>query len=537
MSVGKAENSNGYNVSEHMLMLVAYLSLGLAGAGIGAGYLAYGNDSISSTPTSLCDASVVHLDKTSPPKHNLSKDNIRQACSEFAEIVGAENISMLHADLLSHSGSHYQSYPWTEDTAVLGHVVVYPETTEEVSELARVCHRRRIPITPFSGGTSIEGQYIPTYGGICIDFTRMGRILAVNPLDLDCTVQPGLEWIDLNSALESEGLFFPPDPGPGAMIGGMVGTGCSGTNAAAYGTMKDWVLSLTVVLADGTIIKTRRRPRKSSAGYDLTRTFIGSEGTLGMVTEATLKLAVKPKCEVVAVCTFSSVRAAAMAVQSIVARGLQVAAVEILDDVQMRSINEAKSTSRTWKEEPSLFFKFNGSTEVAVKDTAGLVKGIAETHGSTSFVFASSADEREELWSARKAALWSMMALRKSPEDRVWITDVAVPLSRLADIIEKTKEDIVQSGLLGSVVGHVGDGNFHTLILYSDEEKGIAEALVHRMVGMAIAMEGTATGEHGVGLVKRDYLELELGKTTVGAMRKVRITPYQFLSEANDRHR
>ena len=367
------------------------------------------------------------------------------------------------------------------------------------------------------------------------------------------------------------------------MIGGMVGTGCSGTNAAAYGTMKDWVLSLTVVLADGTVIKTRQRARKSSAGYDLTRTFIGSEGTLGMVTEAVLKLAVKPRCEVVAVCIFPSVHKAASAVQSIVSRGLQVAAVEILDEVQMRSINEARATTRIWKEEPSLFFKFNGSSDVAVNDTAKLVSEITQQHGSSSFIFASSPAEREELWSARKAALWSMLALRKSSTDKVWITDVAVPLSRLADIIEKTKADILQSGLvmalepqayilaflylallcsslfslqrhhttilynrenhihssllkhlrpsaeaviglLGSIVGHVGDGNFHTLILHSDEQRHIAEGLVHRMDNMAIEMKGTITGEHGVGFVKRDYLESELGKTTVDTMRMVSLS-------------
>ena len=490
-------------------------------AGVAATFWAHGVDAVWSRRSSTVDKSILDLDETTIPKHDLSEDNIQQACREFAGIVGAENLSVLHVDLLSHSGSSYQSYPWKEDTAVLGQVVAYPGTTEEVSRLAKVCHQRRIPITPYSGGTSVEGQYIPTRGGICIDFTRMDKILAVNPLDLDCVVQPGLDWVHLNSSLDSEGLFFPPDPGPGAMIGGMVGTGCSGTNAAAYGTMKDWVLSLTVVLADGTIIKTRRRPRKSSAGYDLTRTFVGSEGTLGMVTEATLKLAVKPKCEAVAVCTFPSIRQAAMAVQSIAARGLQVAAVEILDDVQMRSINESNSTTRTWKEEPSIFFKFNGSTDVAVKETADLVRDMTKKQDSTSFIFASSAEEREELWSARKAALWSMMALRKSPNDRVWITDVAVPLSRLADIIEKTKEDIVRSGLLGSVLGHVGDGNFHALILYSDEEKDTAKGLVHRMIEMAIAMDGTATGEHGVGLVKRDYLEMELGKSTVSAMRKV----------------
>ncbi|KIN07228.1 hypothetical protein OIDMADRAFT_36800 [Oidiodendron maius Zn] len=392
-------------------------------------------------------------------KHNLAEDNIRQACAEFADTVGKEHVSLVHADLLSYSGSHYQSYPWTEDTVVLGQVVGYPNTTEEV----------------FQSGTSIEGQYIPTYGGICVDFTRMDKILRTNSLDLDCTVQPG------------------------AMIGGMVGTGCSGTNA------------------------TRQRPRKSSAGYDLTRTFIGSEGTLGLITEATLKLAVKPKCEVVAACTFPPIRKAALAVQSIVSRGLQVAAVEILNEVQMRSINEAKSTTRIWKEGPSLFFKFNGSSDVAVNDTANLVKSITESHGSTSFTFASSADEREELWSARRASLWSIMALRKSPEDKVWITDVTVPLRRLADTIEKTKKDIVQSGLLGAVFRHVGDGNFHTLILYSDTEKDIAKGLVPRMVDMAIAMEGAVTGEYGVGLVKRDYLESELGKSTVDIMRMLRL--------------
>jgi D-lactate dehydrogenase (cytochrome) len=489
---------------------------GLAGAGIGVAYLladnARGKTSTQST---------LELNNVSKIYHDVSKKNISMACIEFSDVVGGEYVSIVSGDLLQHSGSDYQSYPWTEDTTVLGHVVVYPETTEEVAQIAKICHRRRIPITPYSGGTSVEGQYIPTRGGICVDFSRMDKVVRVSAEDLDCTVQPGLGWVELNSELESLNLFFPPDPGPGAMIGGMVGTGCSGTNAAAYGTMKDWVISLTVVLADGTIIKTRRRARKSSAGYDLTRTFIGSEGTLGLVTEATLKIAVKPQHEVVAVCTFSSVRQAAKAVQSIVARGVSVAAVEILDEVQMRSINQTGATSRKWLEKPSLFFKFNGSTDIAAQDTAKLVEEISSCNGSTSFVFASTAEEREELWSARKAALWSMLALKKSPTDKVWITDVAVPLSRLADILEKTKEDIQDSGLLGSIVGHVGDGNFHSLILFSEEQRPIAEKLVHRMVNMAIEMEGTATGEHGVGLVKRDYLESELGKPTVDTMRMV----------------
>jgi D-lactate dehydrogenase (cytochrome) len=490
--------------------------LSIAGAGVGIGTASYlfskGSDSRRST-LPLSDAPKI--------EHDISTQNIQGACKEFANIVGLENVSTDAHDLLSHSGSDYQSYAWTEATATPGAVVVYPSTTEEVSDIVKVCHRRRIPITPYSGGTSIEGNYIPHMGGICVDFTRMDKIIELNPLDLDCTVQPGIGWVDLNHELATSGLFFPPDPGPGAMIGGMVATGCSGTNAAAYGTMKDWVLSLTVVLADGTIIKTRQRPRKSSAGFDLTRSFVGSEGTLGLVTEATLKLAVKPRHEAVAVCTFPTVRAAASAVQSVISRGIQVAAVEILDDVQMRSINEAGLTKKKWTEQPSLFFKFTGSTDVAVQDTAKLVGSISKEHGSTSYAFAADEEERDELWSARKNALWSMMALRQSPTDKVWTTDVAVPMSRLADIIEETKAEIEASGILGSIVGHVGDGNFHSLLLFPEEKRHVAEELVHRMVEKAIAMKGTATGEHGVGLVKRDYLEKELGRTTVDTMRMV----------------
>ncbi|KAM6510457.1 D-lactate ferricytochrome c oxidoreductase [Fusarium solani] len=350
----------------------------------------------------------------------------------------------------------------------------------------------------------------------------MNQIKEINPVDLDCTVQPGIGWVDLNDELASHGLFFPPDPGPGAMIGGMVGTGCSGTNAAAYGTMKDWVLSLTVVLADGTIIQTRQRARKSSAGYDLTRVFVGSEGTLGLVTEATLKLAVKPPHEVVAVCTFPTLRAAASAVREVASSGIQVAAVEILDEVQMRNINLAALTRLKWKEEPTLFFKFAGSDDFIVKHIAKKVGEITKRNGSSTYTFASDESERNELWSARKAALWSMLAQRQSPTDKVWTTDVAVPLSRLPDIIELAKADIEKSGLMGSIVGHVGDGNFHTLLLFPEEKRPIAEAVVHRMVDMAIEMKGTATGEHGIGLVKRDYLEKELGKETVDTMRAMK---------------
>ncbi|KAJ5177466.1 Vanillyl-alcohol oxidase C-terminal subdomain 2 [Penicillium coprophilum] len=302
----------------------------------------------------------------------------------------------------------------------------------------------------------------------------------------------------------------------------MVGTGCSGTNAYRYGTMREWVLSLTVVLADGTIIKTRQRPRKSSAGYDLTKLFIGSEGTLGLVTEATLKLTVKPQSENVAVASFGTIQNAAECVTNVVEAGIPVAGVEILDDIQMKCINASQSTSRQWKESPTLFFKFTG-TPNAVKEQISMVQKIVSSTSGTTFEFARGKDEMGELWSARKQALWSVLAMKRNPNDHVWTTDVAVPMSKLPDIMEATKEDMTKNGLLAGICGHVGDGNFHAIILFSDSEKEVAEGVVHRMVKRAVEMEGTVTGEHGVGLVKRDYLEHELGESTVDAMRRLKL--------------
>lgn len=288
----------------------------------------------------------------------------------------------------------------------------------------------------------------------------MDKVLQLHKEDMDVVVQPAVGWEALNEELAASNLFFPPDPGPGAMIGGMVGTGCSGTNAYRYGTMREWVLSLTVVLADGTIIKTRQRPRKSSAGYDLTRMFIGSEGTLGLVTEAVLKLTTKPHTTSVAVCSFESVRQAADCVGQVVKEGVPIAAIEILDDVQMKCVNASQTTDRTWTEAPTLFFKFAG-TPSGVKEQIGIVQRLARSSGSKTFEFAKTAAEQTDLWGARKAALWSVMAMREAATDRVWTGDVAVPISRLPDIIEETKADITQSGLFAAIVGHVGDGNFH----------------------------------------------------------------------------
>ncbi|KAH8692442.1 D-lactate dehydrogenase [Talaromyces proteolyticus] len=464
-------------------------------------------------------SSTTTLSNLQPVRHDTSSSNLQAAWADFVNIVGKDNVSTDENNLNSHSGSEFSSYSRKDTEKPF--IVVYPATTEEVSRLMKVCHERLIPVTPYSGGTSLEGHYTPTRGGVCIDFQRMNRVLALHKNDLDVVVQPAVGWEDLNEEISSEGLFFPPDPGPGAMIGGMIGTGCSGTNAYRYGTMREWVVSLTVVLADGTIIKTRQRPKKSSAGYDLTKLFIGSEGTLGLVTEATLKLAVKPKSQNVAVASFPSVHHAADCARRVVEEGIPVAGIEILDDVQMQCINASKTTRREWKEAPTLFFKFAG-TPLGVKEQVGIVQKLAKSAGGQTFEFARGDDEMKELWSARKEALWSVMAMKKDPSDHVWTTDVAVPISRLPDIVEATKRDLTQSGLLAGICGHVGDGNFHAIILFNDKQKDLAEEVVHRMVKNAVEMEGTVTGEHGIGLVKRDYLPHELGETTVDAMRRLK---------------
>ncbi|KAB2580962.1 FAD-linked oxidase [Lasiodiplodia theobromae] len=488
--------------------------LALIFVAIAAGYYAG-----SQKPASLPTDSTVPIYKTEDLKHDTSTGNLQAAWVDFKAIVGEENISTNEIDLKAHAGSEWSSYPSLPGDVPFA--VVKPASTDEVSQIMKVCHQRRIPVTPYSGGTSLEGHFAATQGGICIDFSRMDKIVKLNKDDMDVVVQPAVGWEALNEELAEHNLFFPPDPGPGAQIGGMVGTGCSGTNAYRYGTMRDWVLSLTVVLADGTVITTRQRPRKSSAGYDLTRMFIGSEGTLGLVTEATLKLTTKPANTSVAVCSFGSIRDAADCVFRVVGAGVPIAAIEILDDVQMRCINDAGSTAKRWKEAPTLFFKFAG-TPTSVKEHISIVQSLAKSAGSKSFEFARSKDEADQLWSARKEALWSVMAKKREAGDKVWTTDVAVPISRLPQIIEETKADIDKSGLIGAIVGHVGDGNFHAILLYNDREHAAADGVVHRMVKRAIEMEGTATGEHGVGLVKRDYLNHELGETTVDAMRKLK---------------
>lgn len=290
-----------------------------------------------------------------------------------------------------------------------------------------------MPMVPYSGGSSLEANFSAPYGGMSIDFAFMDGIVALHEDDMDVVVQPSIPWMQLNDEIKDTGLFFPVDPGPSAKIGGMVGTNCSGTNAVRYGTMKDWVLNLTVVLADGRVIKTRRRPRKTAAGYNLTGLFVGSEGTLGIVTEVTLKLAVIPEETRVGVVTFPTIRDAASAAMQVIRAGIPVQSMEIMDDVQMSVVNRAGGTGRVWKEDPTLFFKFSG-THSGVADSIKLTRNIAKNNRGGTFEFAKNDQQAQVLWSARKQSLWSMLALR-TEDGEVWSTDVAVPISRLPDII------------------------------------------------------------------------------------------------------
>ncbi|KAI5922318.1 glycolate oxidase [Camillea tinctor] len=468
----------------------------------------------------LFDSKMPRPEYASVEEMEVALKEIRRAISHHGE--QEDIISTDPDDLHAHGYSEWS----TTNPDGLPVAVAYPRSTEQVSIIAKICHKYRVPIIPYSGGSSLEGNFSAPYGGISVDFAYMDQIIQFNKDDMDIVVQPSIGWQDLNEQLSrmGSGLFFPIDPGPSAKIGGMIGTNCSGTNAVKYGTMKDWVINLTVVLADGTVIKTRRRPRKSSAGYNLNGIFVGSEGTLGLVTEATLKLAVVPEDFSVAVVTFPSIRDAASAAAGVMQAGIPIAAMEIMDEVQMKVVNLGGATApRTWKEVPTLFFKFAGS-QAGVKENIARVQAITRANRGADFEFAKDEREQKLLWSARKESLWSMLALRKEGEE-VWSTDVAVPFSRLADIIEVSKKEMDDLGLFASILGHIGDGNFHESIIYdgrSREERAKVERCVKNMVNRALDMEGTCTGEHSVGWGKKESLLREVGPDTLAVMRQIK---------------
>ena len=386
-------------------------------------------------------------------------------------------------------------------------VVVFPRSNEEVAAIVRQCNEARVPVIAFGVGTSLEGHVAALYGGVCIDFAQMNRVLEVNGDDLDCRVQAGVTREQLNLELKGTGLFFPIDPGANATIGGMASTRASGTNAVRYGTMRENVLGLTIVTAEGKLIRTGGRARKSSAGYDLTRLYIGAEGTLGIMTEVQLRLYGIPEAISAAVCQFPDLKSAVDTVNVAMQVGIPVARIELLDDVQMDACIRY-SKLEGFEARPTLFFEFHG-TEAGVREQAEMMQAITADHGGSAFDWATLPEDRSRLWKARHNAYYAALALE--PGKQAFATDACVPISRLTECVLETRADVKASGLTAPIVGHVGDGNFHLVMLFDAAERDKAEALARKVSMRAIAMGGTCTGEHGIGFHKLDALVAEHG--------------------------
>ncbi len=405
--------------------------------------------------------------------------------------------------------------------AALPDVVVFPESNEEVAAILRLAYAARIPVIPFGTGTSLEGHLQALYGGISLDLSRLDRILEVNAEDLDCRVQAGVTREQLNAEVRSQGLFFPIDPGANASLGGMAATRASGTNAVRYGTMRDNILGLTVVTPEGRIIKTGTRARKSSAGYDLTRLYIGSEGTLGVITELQLRLYGVPERISAAVCPFEDLKGAVASVITAMQLGIPMARIELLDAVQMAaSIQYSKLEGFAAK--PTLFLEFHG-TEAAVAEQIEQMQAITAEHGGSNYRFADRPEDRTRLWKARHDAYWA--ALNYVPGRQGFSTDTCVPISRLAEAIERAQAVVAASGLVCMIVGHVGDGNFHVLITFDPNDLGQrarAEQAAQQIALLAIELGGTCTGEHGVGIHKLDAIRIEHGDEAIAVMQTLK---------------
>ncbi len=413
---------------------------------------------------------------------------------------------------------HGNTVTWIENQPP--DAVVFPQSTEDVQEIVRICAERRVPIIPFGTGTSLEGHVNAPHGGVSIDVRDMNQVLAVHAEDLDCVIQPGITRKALNEYLRDQGVFFPIDPGADASLGGMAATRCSGTNAVRYGTMKDNVLSLKVVMANGELMTTARRAKKSSAGYDLTRMIVGSEGTLGIITELTLKLSGIPEAISGGTCPFPSVEACCNAAIMTIQSGIPVARIELLDALQVRAVNLYSKLGLA--ETPMLFLEFHG-TEAGVAEQSERFGEIASEFGGGPFEWTTRPEDRTRLWEARHNAAFSTFTLR--PGASMIATDVCVPISRLAECVTETQRDIAASKLIAPIVGHVGDGNFHLTLLVdmqNPEEIRVAKEFNERLIERALAMDGTCTGEHGVGQGKMKYLLTEHGAPALEAMRAIK---------------
>ena len=402
---------------------------------------------------------------------------------------------------------HGHTTTWLENQ--IPDAVIFPKSTQEVSDIVKICAQYKVPIIPFGTGTSLEGHVNAPAGGVSVDLTQMNKVLSVNAQDLNCVIQPGVTREDLNTHLRDQGLFFPIDPGANASLGGMTATGASGTNAVRYGTMKDNVIALEAVMADGSVIKTAAKAKKTSAGYDLTRLLVGSEGTLGLITEITLKLHGIPEAISSASCSFPSVDAACQTVMQVIQYGIPVARMELLDEYSVGAVNAYSKLDLP--EQPLLLMEFHGS-DAGVAEQSELFGALAEENGATGYQATTSTEERNKLWKARHDLYWATLQVR--PGAKGISTDVCVPISRLAECVVATQERMKADGFLPMVVGHVGDGNFHSVVLLdmdNPEEIRKAEAYVSWLNDLAISMDGTCTGEHGIGQGKMPYLRKELG--------------------------
>jgi len=429
-------------------------------------------------------------------------ENLSALLAQLAPIFG-DRLSISEAVRRHHGEelTHYEACP--------PDAVVWPESTEEVSQTVKLCNAHEIPVIPYGAGTALEGHFLAVRGGITLDLTRMNHIRAIHREDMDCVVEAGVTREQLNHEIRDSGLFFPIDPGANATLGGMAATRASGTNAVRYGTMRDNVVALTAVMADGTVISTASRARKSSAGYDLTRLLVGSEGTLAVITEITLRLYGLPEAMSAAVCPFKDIEGAVDTVVDVIQMGIPIARIELIDQLLIDIIN--RFSDLDYPVEPTLFMEFHGS-DTAVRDQAELVEDIARSHGGHGFQWATRTEDRNRLWQARHDGFMSVRAA--FPGKDFWVTDVCVPISRLAEAIARAREDIADADIVAPIVGHVGDGNFHLTIPYdrsSPEDVSKIERLNNRLVERAIDMGGTSTGEHGVGLGKKKYMAQEHG--------------------------
>jgi len=445
--------------------------------------------------------------------HPFSPEAIQQVIAELQPLFG-ERISTAAGPCRQHGSG--EGFPAVHPPDA----VIWPESTAEVSQILRTCHAHGVPVIPFGVGSSLEGHVTAPYGGICLDFSRMDQLLAVHAEDADCVVQPGITREALNSSLRDTGLYFPVDPGANATIGGMISTRASGTTTVGCGTIADNVRALEVVLADGRIIRCGTRARKSAAGYDLVRMFTGSEGTLGIITEATLRLHGRPEAVGGGVCAFANLRDAVETVIELIQLGAPLARIEFLDEVQVRACNRYSGLNLA--EQPTLFIEFNG-TESSVREQFTRAAESIAAHGGGALDWAFEDTRRAALWKARHQAYFAARALR--PEAECIVSDVCVPISALADCVEKTRRAIDAEGLLAPIVGHVGDGNFHVLFLLDKgdtAQRAAMERVYDAMIERAHRVQGTCTGEHGIGLGKRDKLMAEFGENTVDLMRRLK---------------